>query len=141
MGTEWLIAGAYLVFSALGDVMSIRWQTAREQGNAKLGAHTASLLGVINWLPFILFVTTQNWQIIVADVLGNWIGSYWGIKDETARKLKIQRLAARSVGVCRSKAAPCRRAEPGQNRGVRVNRRANPIRIVPPAPLRALQRI
>lgn len=75
-----LIALVYFVLSVANDDLNVQWHKAREKVLPAYGGNVSLAMGVIAWLPYILFVTTSNWQIVVADLAGNWVGSYIGIK-------------------------------------------------------------
>lgn len=75
-----LIALVYFTLSVLNDDLNVQWHVAREKVLPVRGGNISLAMGVIAWLPFVLFVTMFNWQIIVADLAGNWVGSYLGIK-------------------------------------------------------------
>lgn len=77
---NWLIAGIYFLLSVANEDLSVRWQWARTRGHYIKGANLSVLIGAIGWLPLLLFVVSDNWQIICADLLGSWVGSYWGIR-------------------------------------------------------------
>lgn len=78
--TNTLIALIYFALSVANDDLNVQWHKAREQIAPIRGGNISLIMGIIAWLPYILFVATNNWQIIVADLAGNWVGSYWGIK-------------------------------------------------------------
>lgn len=78
--TNTIIAAFYFIFSIANDYLSVYWHRARERGQPVRCANIAFLLGAIGWLPYVLFVTHNNWQIIVADALGNWLGSYLAVR-------------------------------------------------------------
>jgi len=75
-----LVALGYFMLSVLNDDLNVQWHKAREKVLPIRGGNISLAMGVIAWLPYILFVTMFNWQIILADLAGNWVGSYFGIK-------------------------------------------------------------
>lgn len=84
--TNTLIALGYFMISVLSDDLAVQWQQARERGQYLRGANLSVAMEVINWIPYLLLVTTYNWQIVIAAILGNWVGSYVGIKRHTPRE-------------------------------------------------------
>ena len=78
-----IIAAGYFVLSAANDDLNVRWLQALRSGKPLLAATLSSLLGIVGWVPFLLLVTTSNWQIVVADVLGSFVGSYLAVKRQT----------------------------------------------------------
>ena len=74
------IAVVYFILSVWNDLLSVEWQTARENREPLKGANVSAMIGGIGWIPFVLLWAQDNWQIIVADLLGAWVGSYRGIK-------------------------------------------------------------
>lgn len=81
------IAIAYFVISVVNDDLNVQWHKARENNQPIKAGNISFLMGLIAWLPYVLFVTTQNWQIIIADLIGNWIGSYIGVKRHKFPKI------------------------------------------------------
>lgn len=74
-----LIALVYFGLSVANDDLNVQWHLAREQVRPVKGGLISLAMGVIAWIPYLLFVTTSNWQIIVADLAGNYVGSHFGI--------------------------------------------------------------
>lgn len=74
------IAVVYFVLSVLNDQLNVDWHTAREMREPGKAANVSLAMGVIAWVPYVLLTTTNNWQIVLADLAGNWIGSYRGVK-------------------------------------------------------------
>lgn len=81
-----LIALMFFALSVANDDLNVQWHEAREQFKAGKAGTISLAMGVIAWLPYVLFVATNNWQIILADLAGNWIGSYLGVKRASKRK-------------------------------------------------------
>lgn len=75
-----LIALVYFLLSVANDDLNVQWHVARRKRLALRGANISLAMGGIGWFPFVMLVTQNNWQIIVADLAGNWVGSYLGIK-------------------------------------------------------------
>jgi hypothetical protein len=75
-----VIAVAYFVLAVVNDDLNVQWHVAREKVLPARGANISMAMGIIAWLPYVLFVTVGNWQIIIADLAGNWVGSYVGIR-------------------------------------------------------------
>jgi len=80
MITNTIIALVYFVLSVVNDDLNVQWHLARINVRPIRGGCISLAMGIIAWLPYILFVASGNWQIIVADLAGNWVGSYFGIK-------------------------------------------------------------
>ena len=74
-----LVASVYFVLSVINDDLNIQWHLARVRVRPHRGGCLSVAMGVIGWLPYILLLTMSNWQIIVADLSGNYVGSYFGI--------------------------------------------------------------
>jgi hypothetical protein len=84
----WLQAGLMFIFAVSSDWLSVIWHRARENGESTLGALLAVLLGLIGWLSIYWVVKTSVW-LILADLIGTYVGSYFGIKqDKTRRSLE-----------------------------------------------------
>ena len=75
-----VIALTWLVIAAVGDVLAVIWQENREKKQPFRAAGTSFLMTIFGWLPIIVLVTTWNWLIVVADLVGNAAGSYVGVK-------------------------------------------------------------
>ena len=82
-----LIAVVYFVFSVANDYLNVEWHTARESFRRLRAANISLAMGVIMWSPFVLLVVTNNWQIVIADLAGNWFGSYLGVAKYEKVKL------------------------------------------------------
>jgi uncharacterized membrane protein len=74
-----LIALVYFGLSVANDDLNVQWHIARRKVQPVRGGLISLAMGVIAWIPYLLFVTTNNWQIIVADLAGNYVGSHFGI--------------------------------------------------------------
>lgn len=74
-----LKAFAIFIFSVSNDWMSVEWHEAREKNRPIKGAIVALLLGLIGWLSIIWVVADSYW-LMLPDLLGNIVGSYFGIK-------------------------------------------------------------
>ncbi len=75
-----LVAIAFFALSMAGDYLSVEWQEAREKRRALRCANIGVGLGALSWLGMVVFVVTFNWQIIAADLLGNWLGGYLAVR-------------------------------------------------------------
>lgn len=75
-----VIALVYFLLSVANDDLNVQWHVARRKKWALRGANISLAMGIIAWFPFVLLVTSNNWQIIVADLAGNWVGSFFGIR-------------------------------------------------------------
>lgn len=90
-----LIALVYFVFSVANDYLNVEWHTARESFRRLRAANISLTMGIIMWSPYVLLVFTQNWQIVLADLAGNWFGSYFGVaKYERVKKAELAEKAA-----------------------------------------------
>ena len=81
-----LIAVGYFALSVANDDLNVQWHIAREQVKPVRGGLISLAMGVIAWVPYLLFVTTSNWQIVVADLAGNYVGSHYGILRHGKKK-------------------------------------------------------
>ncbi len=75
-----LVAIGYFILSILYEDLNLQWHKARERRRPFRGANISLAMGIIAILPFVLLVTSNNWQIIVADLVGGYVGNYFGIK-------------------------------------------------------------
>lgn len=67
---------AFLI-SAAGDIASVLWRDCRSPTSAGL---ISVAIGALNWTPVVLLVATQEWAVIAADLLGNFVGSWIGTR-------------------------------------------------------------
>lgn len=67
------------IFSIGNDLLSVKWHEARENKQPLYGAFLSVGLGIIAWLALIWVVNEGIW-LMVPDLLGTFIGSYYGIK-------------------------------------------------------------
>jgi len=74
-----LVAMGYFVLSVINDDLNVQWHIARIKVQPHRGGRVSVAMGIIGYLPYVLLLTTSNWQIIVADLAGNYVGSYFGI--------------------------------------------------------------
>ena len=81
----WLQAFLIFVFSVVNDWLSVQWHVARERGWPFRGALVAVLLGTLGWLS-IWWVVTQSVYLILADIAGTAVGSYWSFVEYSAGK-------------------------------------------------------
>jgi hypothetical protein len=85
-----LVALAYFALSVANDALNVQWHQAREEGQPVSGANISVVMGAIAWVPYVLFVTQGNWQIVAADLAGNWVGSWWGIKKASRGTVPLE---------------------------------------------------
>jgi len=71
------------IFSLSNDWFAIKWHAAREKGEPIRGAYIAFVMGAIGWISFIWVLNTSFW-LAVPDLIGNVVGSYYGIKHFNA---------------------------------------------------------
>jgi hypothetical protein len=74
------VAVLFLVVSAAGEILSVWWQDARECRKPRCAGLLSVALGALNWLPVMALVATEDWLIIPADLAGNYVGSYLGVR-------------------------------------------------------------
>lgn len=67
------------LFSVGNDWLSILWHKYREERNPIATSIVAMLLGTIGWLA-ILWVAVDNRWLMIPDIIGTGIGSYFGVK-------------------------------------------------------------
>lgn len=67
------------IFSIGNDLLSVKWHEARENREPFKGAFLSIGLGLIAWLALIWVVNESRW-LMVPDLLGTFVGSYYGIK-------------------------------------------------------------
>lgn len=72
-------AGLIFLFSIGNDWLSILWHKYREESRAFMGALVAVALGAIAWLTIIWVGWESHW-LLVPDVVGTAVGSYYGIR-------------------------------------------------------------
>ena len=70
---------AVFLFSVSNDWFSVLWHEAREKNQPIRGAIVAVTLGLIGWLSIIWVIDDSRW-LMIPDLLGNLVGSYYGIK-------------------------------------------------------------
>lgn len=93
-----LQAIAIFVFSVGNDWLSVLWHRAREEGRPIFGAFIAMLLGAVGWLA-ILWVTLDSAWLMVPDILGTGIGTYYSFKNEAIRTGKVRPLKVTPAGI------------------------------------------
>lgn len=76
---DFAIAAGYFVIGCFSDGLGVAWHSAREDGKAILAANLGILIAILNWIPLVLLVVNENWLVLVADSLGAWVGTYWGV--------------------------------------------------------------
>jgi len=72
-------AGLIFIFSICNDWLAVLWHEAREKGRPLKGAVLGVALGLIGWLSLIWVVNDSVW-LMLPDLVGTFIGSYYGIK-------------------------------------------------------------
>lgn len=75
-----VLAISYFFIALATDRLTIAWYGAVHGGQPSRAAGLGLVLAVVGWVPLLLLVTTLNWQVVIADVLGGTLGSYWGVK-------------------------------------------------------------
>ena len=75
----WIQSLLMFVFSVSNDWLSVAWHEARENNRPVKGAVMGVLLGIISWLSIIWVVADSRW-LMVPDLIGTAVGSYYGIK-------------------------------------------------------------
>ena len=61
------------------DWLSVIWHTYREEKKAAKAAVVSLLLGLIGWISIIWIVDT-SYYLMIPDLAGNIVGSYFGIR-------------------------------------------------------------
>ena len=84
--TNTLIALAYFLISVYNDDLAVQWHRAREREESFKAANISLIMGILAWIPYVLLFVSNNWQIVVADILGNWVGSYWSIERHKGKE-------------------------------------------------------
>lgn len=74
-----IVALAYGGLAYAHERQTLEWHRHREENNRSRMAFHSSVLGIMQWLPVIILVTTWNWWIVFADVVGGTLGSYRGV--------------------------------------------------------------
>lgn len=72
----WVQAILMFLFSIGNDWLSVQWHRSRENGWPLWGAMVAVALGLISWLS-IWWVVTDSPYLMLADLAGTAIGTYW----------------------------------------------------------------
>jgi hypothetical protein len=79
----WGQALLIFVFSVFNDWFAIQWHKAREENDPVMGAVWGVTLGLIGWLAFKWVLHDAFW-LMLPDLLGTAVGSYFGIKHHHA---------------------------------------------------------
>lgn len=67
------------IFSVSNDMFSIKWHEYREKRMPFRGAVVSVILGAIAWMSLIWVINDSVW-LMLPDLLGTYVGSYYGIK-------------------------------------------------------------
>lgn len=67
------------IFSISNDLFSVKWHEYREKKEPLKGGIISVVLGVIAWFALIWVVDESRW-LMVPDLIGTFVGSYYGIK-------------------------------------------------------------
>lgn len=78
--TDTVIAVAWFVLALAGAWIGVVWQDARERRRPYAHACSGLILDAMSWVPVIVFVAAANWQIIVADLAGGWVGGFLAVR-------------------------------------------------------------
>lgn len=75
------LLAVFFVLAGCADFLSIRWQEAREAGNALRLAVLSMTLEALTWIPVWFALTLEDWRIAAVSILGSGIGAAWGIRQ------------------------------------------------------------
>jgi hypothetical protein len=75
-----LVAVAYFFLAFILARLQMQWLDAREQKQALVAANIDALATGLHYVPVALLIVTENWWVVAADVVANWLASYTGIK-------------------------------------------------------------
>lgn len=76
------------ILAAALDYLSVKWQKHREEGNRSKVALLSMLLELLGWVPVWLAITTQDYMVVVASVVGSGLGAFMAVERISATTLE-----------------------------------------------------